>query len=123
MGTRSRLGIYRGHSPCHVGTVALAFNPKTLHVSPQLHVAFNDHFTTVSYLASGDVPPNWIEIVNKSEAKSEDDYDLAKPWLDSKHLTKDYVHNQEGESAMPALASQPETEMNPEGDARTEENC
>ena len=31
---RSRLGIYVGHSPCHVGSVALVLNPKTLHFSP-----------------------------------------------------------------------------------------
>jgi len=45
--TRSRLGMYLVHSPCHAGTVALVLNPKTLHVSPQFHVAFNDMFTTV----------------------------------------------------------------------------
>jgi len=78
---RSRLGIYIGHSPCHAGTVPLVLNPRTLHVSPQFHVAFDDHFTTVPYLASGDMPPNWLEIVKKSEVISENDYDLAKLWL------------------------------------------
>jgi len=87
---RSRLGIYLGHSPCHAGTVALVLNPKTLHVSPQFHVAFDDHFTTVPYLATGDMPPNWLEIVKKSEAISENDYDLAKLWLESKYTSNDH---------------------------------
>ena len=30
--SRSRLGIYLGHSPCHTGSVALVLNQKTLHV-------------------------------------------------------------------------------------------
>ena len=43
---RSRLGVYLGHSPCHAGSVALILNPKTLHVSPQFHVAYDDSFST-----------------------------------------------------------------------------
>jgi len=42
-------------------------NPKTLHVSPQFHVASDDQFKNVPYLATGDIPPTWNKIVEKSE--------------------------------------------------------
>ena len=94
---RARLGVYLGHSPCHAGTVALVLNPRTLHVSPQFHVAFDDAFKTVPYLASSDTPPNWVEIVAASERVSKDDYDLAKLWLSSNSVN-DHLPNQEGDS-------------------------
>ena len=46
--SRSRLGVYVGHSTSHSGNVALVLNPTTLHVSPQYHVVFDNGFTTVS---------------------------------------------------------------------------
>ena len=62
---RSRLGIYLGNSPCHAGSVALVLNPKTLNISPQYHVVFDDHFSTIPYLQKGSVPPHWEELVTK----------------------------------------------------------
>jgi len=47
---RARVGVYLGHSPYHAGSVALVLNPKTLHVSPQYHVYFDDNFSTVPYI-------------------------------------------------------------------------
>ncbi len=44
---QSCLGIYVGHSPSHAELAALVLNPWTGRVSPQFHVVFNDHFTTV----------------------------------------------------------------------------
>jgi hypothetical protein len=41
-------GVYLGHSPIHAGNVALVYNPATSHVTPQFHVAHNEHFTSVS---------------------------------------------------------------------------
>ena len=64
---RSQLRIYLGHSLCHAGSVALVLNPKTLHVSPQYHIVFDDAYSTVPFLASEDVPPNWAELVRVSE--------------------------------------------------------
>ena len=61
---RSRLGIYVGRSPWHAGLVALVINPKTLHVSPQFHVNFDDDFFTVPFLALEDVQPNWADFLN-----------------------------------------------------------
>ena len=55
---RSRVGIYLGHSPTHAGSVALVLNPKTLYVSPQYHVVFDDHFTTVPSMRDGSIPDN-----------------------------------------------------------------
>ena len=78
---RSRLGIYVGHSPSHAGSVALVLNPRTGHVSPQYHVVFDDLFTTVAYMKKSEVPPNWTELVHKSERVTDEDYDLAKTWL------------------------------------------
>jgi hypothetical protein len=55
---QSRLGIYVGHSPPHAGLVALVLNPRTGHVSPQFHVVFYDHFTTVLFMEKNEVPPH-----------------------------------------------------------------
>ena len=78
---RSRLGIYVGHSPSHAGSVALVLNPRTGHVSPQYHVVFDDLFTTVAYMKKSEVPPNWTELVHKSERVTDENYDLTKTWL------------------------------------------
>ena len=54
----SHLGIYVGHSPTHAGSVALVLNPKSGLVSPQFHVVYDDHFTTVPHMRELTVPPN-----------------------------------------------------------------
>ena len=94
---RSRLGVYLGHSPCHAGSVALVLNPRTLHVSPQFHVVFDDNFSTVPYLSSNDIPPNWTELVDKSEKTTQHDYDLAKLWAHSLDNPTQYLLDQEGD--------------------------
>jgi len=79
---RSRLGIYVGHSPSHAGSVALVLNPRTGHVSPQFHVVFDDHFTTVPFMEKNEVPPHWSKLIeNSSEKVTEEHYELAKTWL------------------------------------------
>ena len=60
---RARAGIYLGHSPCHAGSVALVLNLRTGHISPQFHVVFDDEFSTVPYLSSADLPPNWLHLL------------------------------------------------------------
>ena len=45
--SRSRLGVYVGHSQIHSGNVVLVLNPETMNVSPQYHVVFDNGFTTV----------------------------------------------------------------------------
>jgi hypothetical protein len=66
---QSCLGIYVGHSPSHAGSVALVLNPRTGHVSPQFHVVFDDFFSTVPYMAKGEVPPHWASLVETSREK------------------------------------------------------
>ena len=79
---RSHLGIYVGHSPSHAGSVALVLNPRTGHVSPQFHVVFDDHFTTVPFMEKNEVPPHWSKLVENSREKvTEEHYELAKTWL------------------------------------------
>ena len=59
---RCRLGIFVGHSPLHAKNVALILNPYAGLVSPQFHLIFDDHFTTVSSLRKGTTPANWAEL-------------------------------------------------------------
>ncbi len=63
---RAQMGIYVGCSSSHASNVALILNPRTGHVSPQLHVVFNDDFTTVQYLCTDTVPPHWADLVHSS---------------------------------------------------------
>jgi len=63
---RSHLGFFLEYSPFHAGSVALVMNPTTGLVSPQFHVVFNDHFTTVSALHKCSVPSNWSTLVETS---------------------------------------------------------
>ena len=48
-----RVGAYIGCSKNHASNVALVLNLQTGHVSPQFHVAFDDHFETVESLRKG----------------------------------------------------------------------
>jgi len=63
---RACMGIYVGCSPSHASNVALILNPRTGHVSSQLHVVFDDDFTMVPYLHTGTVPPHWADLVRSS---------------------------------------------------------
>jgi len=102
---RARLGVYLGHSPCHAGTVALVLNPSSMHVSPQYHVAFDDHFQTVPYLATKDIPPVWRELVTKAESSSVEDYDLAQHWVEAQ--ANNEILDQEGEQLLSDERIQP----------------
>ena len=63
---RSRLGIYVGHWPAHAGSVALVLNSKTVLVSPQYNVVFDDQFSTVHQMCNPTVPPKWAQLVQNS---------------------------------------------------------
>ena len=94
---RSRLGIYLGHSPCHAGSVALVLNLKTLHISPQFHIVFDDNFTTVPHLLENEIPPNWKELVEKAESSDVEDYDLAKMWVEYQTNQGIFLQDHEGD--------------------------
>jgi hypothetical protein len=45
-------------------------------------VVFDDSFSIVSYMENSEIPPNWADLVEKSQEKvTEEDYNLAKMWL------------------------------------------
>jgi len=69
----SCIGVYLGHSPFHVGSVALVFNPKTGGVSPQYHIIFDDTFSTIPYMEVGTVPPHWEDLLKYSSKKATDE--------------------------------------------------
>jgi hypothetical protein len=51
-------------------------------VSPQFHVVFGDHFTTVPFMEKNEVPPHWAKLIeNLCEKVTEEHYQLAKTWL------------------------------------------
>ena len=65
-------------------------------MSPQFHVVFDHNFTTVPYLATQDIPPDWSQLVSQSERVTDEDYDLAKQWMDSQQNPEKYLFNQKG---------------------------
>ena len=93
---RARAGVYLGHSPSHAGNVSMVLNLKTGHVSPQYHLIFDDDFSTVAYILSGEEPPNWCKLSqNNSESVTDEKYDLAKTWYSNEATfeTHDVHHN------------------------------
>jgi hypothetical protein len=94
---RSRVGIYLGHSPCHAGSVALVLNPRTLRVSPQYHIVFDDEFSTVPFMKNGEVPPHWSDLVKKSaELATDEDFDAATNWANEYISGHPTAINEEG---------------------------
>lgn len=59
---RANAGVYLGHSPDHASNVALVLNLATGLVSPQYHVVFDDHFSTVDFIRSKRQPSNWEQL-------------------------------------------------------------
>ena len=81
---RARAGVYLGHSPCHAGSVALVLNPKTLIVSPQYHIVFDDEFSTVPFMRDGNIPSHWRDLVLQSqELVSDPVFEMATSWANS----------------------------------------
>ena len=79
---RSRAGIYLYHSPFHAGSVALVLNPETGHVSPQLHVVFDDGFSTGPLIREGTIPPNWTDLVqHSSKSGAPENIELKDTWF------------------------------------------
>ena len=50
-------------------------------MSSQYHVVFDDNFTIVPFMNSGEIPPNWEDLVQKNRHMStEDDFHLDQEW-------------------------------------------
>jgi hypothetical protein len=64
------MGIYVGGLPAYASRVGLILNLRTGHVSPQFHVIYNEHLSTVPYFCTGLVPSNWAELVKASKISS-----------------------------------------------------
>ena len=54
------------------------WNTTTGRVSPKYHVVFDDYFTTVPYMETGTLPPNWEDLVEHScETATAEDIELT----------------------------------------------
>ena len=81
---RVRVGAYLGRSPIHAVNVSLILNLSTGHVSPQLHVVFDETFSTVPSLKNRSVPASWKFICkNNREPATYEDFNLADLWSKS----------------------------------------
>ena len=59
----------------------MVLNPRTLHVSPQYHVVFDDNFSTVQSMVHGEVPDKWTTLVQQSdEHRDEAGNDFTHLW-------------------------------------------
>ena len=71
-----------GHSPFNSGSVALVINLATGHVSPKLHVVFDDDLYTVSFMMKGTIPPKFTDIVKRSSQDGAlENVNLKDTWL------------------------------------------
>ena len=50
--SKARQGVFVGFSDEHSSTVALVYNPKTQHISPQYHIIFDNTFSAVPSFAN-----------------------------------------------------------------------
>ena len=63
-------------------------------MSPQHHLVFDDEFTTIQYLSSTDIPPQWLALVkNSSDKTPKGDYTLAETWFN--HTSEEESENKE----------------------------
>ena len=84
---RSHIGVYLGHSPFHADSVTLVFKPKTVRVSLQYHIVFDNDFGTVLFMERGEVPPNWDNLCKLcTESAVEESADLALEWMSGQQM-------------------------------------
>jgi hypothetical protein len=63
---RSRMAIYLGLSPQHASNVPLVLNIKTVLVSPQFHMVYDDHYATMQSLVTNVLPASWKKIISRT---------------------------------------------------------
>eukprot|EP00956_Cyclotella_meneghiniana_P017490 scaffold28544_cov39-Cyclotella_meneghiniana.AAC.1 len=132
--SKVRQGVFVGFSPDHSTNVPLVYNPKTQHISPQYHVIFDDHFTTVPAFTD-EVERNEIfaqlftssreQFVDVDDSGASDDnepceHEPLSDLLDSEWLTPDERLARQ-DLASPEGAVAPEGATEPEG-APTHQN-
>ena len=59
----------------------MILNPETGHVSPQFHVVFDDKFSTVPFMREATIPPNWTNLVHRSQSGAPYNIDLKDTWF------------------------------------------
>ena len=65
--------MYLGHAPFNAGSVSLVLKPATGYFSPQLHVVFDNEFSTVPFIMEVTIPTNLTDLVQRSSLISEPD--------------------------------------------------
>ena len=78
---RSKLGQFLGRSKNHAGTVGLIRNLNTGKISPQFHVVYDNHFTTVDSVTNLDnvpVPNSFQELLKTSTETTYDPNDIIE---------------------------------------------
>ena len=64
----------------------MVLNPRTLHVSPQYHIVFDDNFSTVKSMVNGEIPDTWVQLVRQSEeVRDENGNELARLWASKEY--------------------------------------
>ena len=49
--------------------MALLLNPETGHVSPELHVLFDEKISTFPFMMEGTITPNWTDIMHQGSQR------------------------------------------------------
>ena len=100
---RARRGRFLGFSTRHASNVGLILNTNTGHISPQVHVVYDDQYQTV-YSDSNAVPEVWDDLFQYNRVRVLDPLDdgsnvqLADEWLaDSEGVARAPMH------ALPSL--------------------
>ena len=63
-------------------SVSIVLNPKTLHVSPQFHVVFDDKFPTVPVMRCNVSPSSCVQLVDTGsfELTIDENCDISRTW-------------------------------------------
>jgi hypothetical protein len=87
---RSRQGMFLGLSPKHSSDVPLILNLQTGSISPQFHVVFDDHFSSVPSIGiEEDAPDFWKELLldSRHQIPLDDEGPGTQPFLSDDWLT------------------------------------
>ena len=106
---RSRRAVFMGFSNLHSSEVPLVLNLETGSITPQYHVVFDDHFSTVSSVErENDPPEHWAELCleNTTYIPNDTPETTADVPLGSGSLDLDWLSPDDQEWAQRALTRQ-----------------